>query len=151
MELEQKTTEKTANAGVSVPSAGHRSKANMLLALAAAGEVVTGLALMAAPVIVVRLLMGVEPSGAGIAMSRVAGIALFALGLGCWPVRDAAGSVARALGAMLTYSLLVAIYLFYLGIGGKLVGLLLWPAVAVHAVLTLLLAGAWLKTRQTLR
>ena len=40
---------------------------------------------------------------------------------------------------MLTYSLLVTLYLLYLGIRGEWVGPLLWPAVAVHAVLTMLL------------
>ena len=28
----------------------------------------------------------------------------------------------------------------YLGLGGELVGVLLWPAIAIHAVLTLLFA-----------
>jgi hypothetical protein len=40
---------------------------------------------------------------------------------------------------MLIYNTLVTIYLAYLGIGGELVGILLWPAVALHAVLTGLL------------
>jgi hypothetical protein len=44
---------------------------------------------------------------------------------------------------MATYSLFVTLYLLYLGIRGDWVGPLLWPAVALHAVLTLLLARAW--------
>ena len=43
---------------------------------------------------------------------------------------------------MLTYKLQVTIYIIYLGIGGELVGSLLWPAVAIHAVLTLPLGSA---------
>jgi hypothetical protein len=34
---------------------------------------------------------------------------------------------------MLIYNILVTPYLFYLGIGGELVGILLWPAAVVHA------------------
>jgi len=47
---------------------------------------------------------------------------------------------------MLSYSLLVKLYLVYLGIGGEWVGKLLWPTVVVHAVVTILLARAWFCT-----
>jgi hypothetical protein len=42
---------------------------------------------------------------------------------------------------MLTYNLLATVYLGYLGIMGKTVGMLLWPAVALHVLLTVLLAA----------
>jgi len=45
----------------------------------------------------------------------------------------------------LTYSTLVTAYLLFLGVRGEWVGPLLWPAVAIHALLTLLLARLWLK------
>ena len=115
----------------------------ILLAVAAAGEAATGLALLAVPLIVVRLLFGAEIAGAGTVMSRIGGISLIALGLACWPGRDA-GSLAPLMG-MLTYSLLAALYLGYLGIVGEWVGILLWPAVGVHAVLSALLAWAWIR------
>ena len=54
---------------------------------------------------------------------------------------------AAALSGMATYGLLVTLYLLYLGIRGEWVGPLLWPAVALHAVLTLLLARSWLSAR----
>ena len=44
---------------------------------------------------------------------------------------------------MLCYGLLAALYLAYLGIHREWVGILLWPAVAVHAILTVLLVRAW--------
>jgi hypothetical protein len=44
---------------------------------------------------------------------------------------------------MLTYNVLATLYLLYLGIRGEWVGILLWPAVVLHAVLILLLARAW--------
>ena len=110
-----------------------------LLAVVGAGEAFTGLALVIYPSLVVPLLFGAEISGAGTVMSRMAGIALIALGIACLP--------GLALLGMLTYSALAMAYLAYVGIGGEWVGPLLWPAVVLHAVLTLLLARAWLKAR----
>ena len=49
---------------------------------------------------------------------------------------------------MLSYNLLVTAYLVYLGLGGALVGILLWPAIAIHAVLTLLFAYVWFNNQQ---
>lgn len=120
-----------------------------VLALAATGEAATGLVLLVYPPIVVRLLFGAEIAGAGVVMSRIAGISLIALGLACWPGSDGGSGPARALQGMLCYSLLAALFLVYLGIGGEWVGGLLWPAVALHVILTFLLAGAWLKDQQT--
>jgi hypothetical protein len=107
-----------------------------LLAVAAAGEGVTGLVLAIDPPLVGRLLLGAEPFGAGLAMSRVAGIALLALGLACWPARDAIASRPPALRAMSTYTVLATLYLLSLGVRGEWVGRLLWPAVVLHAALT---------------
>ncbi len=106
-------------------------------------EAATGLALMAVPSVVVRLLLGGEISGASIPLGRVAGFGLLSLGMACWPGRDPAGNTAPALRAMLTYNSLATLYLLCLGIGGEWVGPLLWPAVALHGILSLLLARQW--------
>jgi hypothetical protein len=108
-----------------------------LLALATVVEAVTGLALIVAPLLVGRLLLGAESTGVAIPVSRVLGITLIALGVACWP--------GPALLGMLTYGALVTAYLLYLALGGEWVGFLMWPAVVLHAVLTLLLARAWFK------
>jgi hypothetical protein len=118
---------------------------NKLLAFAAVSEAGTGVALVILPSLVGWLLLGAELTGVSVPVARVAGIALIALGLACWPGSDAASSLSRALRAMLCYSLLATLYLAYLGIRGEWVGLLLWPAVAVHAMLTILLVRAWIK------
>jgi hypothetical protein len=114
-----------------------------LLGVAAAIEAATGVALMIYPPLVTRLLLGEGVSGAGVALGRVAGFALLSLGLACWPEVKSASANTPALRALLTYNLLATIYLAYLGIGGQWIGSLLWPAVAIHAVLTFLLARAW--------
>jgi hypothetical protein len=120
---------------------------NRLLALAAAIEAGTGVALIVDPPLVTQLLLGAEVSGAAIAVARVGGVGLLSLGLACWPGIDA-GDVARPRRALLTFNVLVTLYLLFLGIRGEWVGLFFWPAAALHAVLTVLLARAWLEARK---
>ena len=119
-----------------------------LLAFAAVVEVGTGLVLMIDPAIVVTLLLGAEVSGVGTLLGRCFGIALLALGLACWPSRQRAESGAPAFRAMLTYNVLIALYLAYLGTVGHLGGVLLWPGVALHAVVALLLVWTWRNERR---
>jgi hypothetical protein len=115
---------------------------NRLLKLTAVLELLTGLALLILPSLVVRLLFGAELTGVAIPIGRVTGIALVGLGVACWPSWT-------ALCGMLTYGALVTVYLTYLGIRSEWVGPLLWPAVLLHAVLTLLLSSAWFKSQKT--
>jgi hypothetical protein len=112
-----------------------------ILPLAAVAELATGLALLIVPSLVGWLLVGWELSGSTVQLARVAGIALIALGIACWPS-------ATALCGMLTYSGLATAYLGWLGIRGEWGGLLLWPAVVLHAVLTALLARAWFQSQK---
>jgi hypothetical protein len=102
-----------------------------VLIFAAVGEAATGLALLIVPSLVGLLLLGEELTGIAIPVGRVAGIALIALGVSCWSASPLVG--------MLTYSSAVTAYLAYLGFAGGLAGVLLWPAVALHLVLSLLL------------
>jgi hypothetical protein len=101
------------------------------LALAAVGEIATGLALLVVPSLVGQLLLGEQLAGVAIPVARVAGIALIGLGIACWPGTPLMG--------MLIYSAAVALYLAFVGFAGGAGGLLLWPAVALHVALTALL------------
>ena len=112
-----------------------------LLGFAAIAEAATGLALFLTPSLVSRLLLGTELAGVSIVIARSFGIALIGLGIACWPG-------CRAIAGMLTYSGLVTLYLGYIAVGGAWVGPLLWPAVVLHAVLTLLLLWSRLNTRE---
>ena len=56
---------------------------NQLLAIAAIVEAATGLALIASPPIVTRLLLGADVSGLANALGRVGVFALMSLGLAC--------------------------------------------------------------------
>ena len=104
------------------------------LVFAAIGETLTGVALLVFPAWIGRLLFGVELIDVAAIAARVAGIALIALGIACWPGMQLIG--------MLTYSAGVALYLGWVGLAGGSAGILLWPAVVLHAVLTVLLMRA---------
>ena len=103
-----------------------------VLIFAAIAEGLTGIALLVAPEFVIRVLSGTDAAGLTSSVGRVTGIALIGLGVATSPGPASIG--------MLTYTVLVALYLAYMGIRGGWGGPLLWPAIAVHAVLALLLA-----------
>jgi hypothetical protein len=105
-----------------------------ILITAAVGEVATGLALLVVPSLVGQLLLGEALTGNAMPFARVAGIALIALGIACWPGTPLIG--------MLTYSTAVTLYLAYVGFAGGVIGILLWPAVGLHVILTALLTWA---------
>jgi hypothetical protein len=116
------------------------------LLLAAAGlELALGLILMIDPGIVTQLLLGEDLPGVGIALGRVAGFGFVAFGLACLPPRNVTSAAPRPLQALLTYNVLVTLYLVWLGIGGSMAGVLLWPVAATHAILTFLLARAYIQ------
>jgi hypothetical protein len=110
------------------------------LTLTAIIEAATGLALIAVPAIVVRLLLGAEISGASVPLGRVAGAALLALGVACWLACDDSQShTARGLVvAMLMYNIPATAILAFAGIALGLHGVALWPAVVLHAAM-----GVW--------
>jgi hypothetical protein len=105
-----------------------------VLVFAAVGEAATGAALLIVPSLVGQLLFGVELTGIAMTVARVAGSALIALGVACWPGTPLVG--------MLTYSASVTLYLAYVGFAGGLTGILLWPAVILHVILAILLGRA---------
>jgi hypothetical protein len=111
-----------------------------VLVFAAVSEAATGLALVLAPSLVGQLLFGTELTGIAVTVARVTGIALIALGV-AWPGPPLAG--------MLAYSAAVTLYLAYVGFVGGLTGMLLWPAVVLHAILTALLIRASTSDKET--
>ncbi len=113
------------------------------LTFAAIGEAATGLALLIVPSFIGQLLLGEQLTGVAVPVSRLAGIALIALGIACWPGPPLVG--------MLSYSVLATLYLAYLGFAGSLTGVLLWPAVVLHVILTVLLTRDLTRMRRELR
>ena len=116
------------------------SSSHGLLKIAAGFEVGTGGLAIASPNLFARLLFGSELSSPGPGVARLGGFALLALAVACWPARGAAEG--PPLRAMLLFSVLCGAYLIYRGIRGGAMGPLLWPAAALHAVLSILFASA---------
>ena len=118
------------------------SNIKKILTLTSVAEAAAGVLLIFVPSLIVRLLLGAELTGVSIPVARVAGIALISLGVGCFPAN-------ASRSGMLTYGILVTLYLLYLGIRGEWVGLLLWPTVVLHAILTTFLILAFISDRGT--
>jgi len=107
----------------------------LLLSVIGALEAATGLVLLLAPSMLVELLLGAAPgTPAGVTVSRVAGVALLALGVACWLARkDAAGRAAKGLvAAMLLYNVAVVAILVLAWTNLGLFGIAFWPVVLAH-------------------
>jgi len=111
--------------------------------IAAAEAAAAGFVLIVSPLLFGRLIFGAELSEPGQALGRFTGIALLGFVLASWPISATASQLISAVRALAIYNVLAAIYLLYLGINGHLVGILLWPAIALHAILALLVGRAW--------
>ena len=101
-------------------------------------ELGAGLALLAFPSAVVKLLLGSPlDTPAAVALGRLAGAALLTLGLACWLARgDTLGCAARGLVvAMLVYNIGAVVVLGATGVQLPTAGIALWPAVILHAVM----------------
>jgi hypothetical protein len=111
---------------------------NRLLKITAIIEAATGLGLIAVPAMVVRLLLGAEISGASVFLGRVTGVALLALGVACWFASyEVQNRAARGLAsAMLLYNVGVVLILGAAGLRSRPVGIALWPAVILHAAMS---------------
>jgi hypothetical protein len=109
-----------------------------LLIVTALGETAIGLTLLFSPPLVAGLLLAATlDAPAALIVGRIAGAALLSLGGACWLARDDGPSRAgRGLvAAMLLYNCAAVGVLANAGAGVGLVGVLLWPAVALHAAL----------------
>jgi hypothetical protein len=105
-----------------------------LLTVCAVVELATGLALLLTPALFSNLLLGIVGTEETNLFARFFGVALIALGIACWP-RPLSIAAVRS---MLFYNGVIALYLAYVGVFVSS-GLLLWPAVVFHAVMTALL------------
>jgi hypothetical protein len=113
--------------------------ARTLLIVTAALETPLGLMLLVSPRLVVRLLLGVSlDAPAALIVCRIAGAALLSLGAACWLAREDRPGLAPARGliaAILLYNCAAVAVLAHAGAVVGLVGVLLWPAVALHTAL----------------
>jgi hypothetical protein len=103
----------------------------------AAVELLAGLALLLVPSMALAVLLGTsQPAIEAVAISRLAGVALLAIAVMCgWGTSDAPSR--GLLIGLLVYNVGACVVLAYIGAGLGLSGPLLWPAVLLHAALTM--------------
>jgi hypothetical protein len=112
----------------------------LFLLITALVEAATGLCLLFLPGIVFAILLGLDHASIdAIFVGRLAGAALFAIGIASWIARADIRSPAQLglLTGILIYDAAASTLLAYAGAVLKMAGLLLWPAVAIHAILAL--------------
>jgi len=97
-------------------------------------EIAVGVCLLAVPELPCVLLFAAKPEGIDMPLARFAGVALFALGIACLPTTGA-GSHRRAVLGLFAFNLGVAILLAWVAVATPMRGLLLWPAVILHAAI----------------
>jgi len=101
-------------------------------------ETPLGLMLLLSPPLVASLLLGVSlDAPAAFIVGRIAGAALLSLAGACWLAREDRPSRAGPglVAVMLLYNCAAGAVLANAALGVKLVGVLMWPAVALHAIL----------------
>jgi hypothetical protein len=109
-----------------------------LLVLTAVVEGATGLCLLVLPALPFALLLGWQQAELDANfIGRIAGASLLALGIASWMARNDAWTPAQRglLTGILVYNAATAILLACAGAVLKMSGVLLWPAVALHAIL----------------
>jgi hypothetical protein len=112
--------------------------AGKLLIVTALVEAPIGVMLLFSPPLVAGLLLGVSlDAPAALIVGRIAGAALLSLSVASWLARDDGQSLAlRGLVvAMLLYNCAAVAVLAHAGLVVGLVGVLMWPAVALHAAI----------------
>lgn len=110
---------------------------NRLLIATAAMEASADVALMSAPATAARLLLGAAIDAPGLVVARVAGAALFTIGILCWVAsNERSGLAARGLLlALLFYNVAVLVAFAHANLTLQLTGIGLWPVVTLHAAL----------------
>jgi hypothetical protein len=101
-------------------------------------ELGVGAALMCFPSMMLPLLLGPGlDTPAAVTLGRLVGVSLFTLGVACWLAHyDVQSRAARGLvNAMVVYNLGAVVFLGVAGVRSQPVGVALWPAVVLHAVM----------------
>jgi hypothetical protein len=112
--------------------------ARKLMIVTAVVETSIGLTLLLSPSLVAGLLLGASlDAAAALVVGRMTGAALVSLGGACWLARNDGPSCAvrGLLAAMLLYNGAAVAVLASAGALDGLVGVLLWPTVALHLAL----------------
>ena len=110
-------------------------------------EIATGVALVAAPSVVLDALIGSSTADASV-VGRVLGGALLALGIG-GGLADQRAPERGIRVAFLVYNASTAAILALAGVAGSADGVLLWPAAALHALIAVGIASSHSDLRES--
>jgi hypothetical protein len=111
-------------------------------------ELATGIALLLNPALVVFLLLRTPTDATAQVVARGLGIALLALAAALRPLHGATAVAAPVVQAALIYNALMALFLASVSIVLHMGGLLVWAAVALHAILAVLRVTTWQRQYQ---
>ena len=106
----------------------------LLFKTSAIVEILTGLALLVAPLFVIELLLGDGLGPVGVAVTRVLGIGLLSVGVAAWESQEQDIRLAPRAGLCI-YNVAVAALLTMLGTTGGIHAPLLWPVVISHGLI----------------
>ena len=103
-------------------------------------EAILGILLIFDPELVLKKLLGIEASSAIETIGRLTGIVYLCFGIACFPISDKAGKYIKdpAVRAMALYNLFAALYLGYLKFAAGYDCELLFPAVILHAAISVI-------------
>jgi hypothetical protein len=116
----------------------HAGNRKLFLSVTAFVEASTGLCLLILPAVLFAILLGLDHATVyAIFVGRLAGAALLAIGVASWMARSDTLTPAQRglLTGILIYDAAASILLAFAGAVLKMIGVLLWPAVALHAIL----------------
>ena len=116
----------------------HAGNRKLFLVITALVEAATGLCLLFLPAVLFAVLLGLDHATVdAIFVGRLAGAALLAIGIASWMARIDTRTPAQLglLTGILIYNVAASMLLAFAGAVLKMIGVLLWPAVAVHAIL----------------
>ena len=97
-------------------------------------EILTGLALLLAPLLVIGLLLGEGIGSTGIAVARVLGVGLVSVGIAGYELKGLDARLAPRAGLCI-YNVGATVVFAIYGSLSLSSGILLWPAVVLHGLL----------------
>ena len=108
--------------------------ARLLFKASAIIEVLTGLAFLVAPTLIIGLLLGDGLGATGVAVARVLGIGLLSVGVAAWESPQQHSRLAPRAGLCI-YNIGIAVLLAILGTTGGMHAPLLWPVAGLHGMI----------------
>ena len=124
----------------------------LFLSVTALVEAVAGLCLLILPAVVFAVLLGSDHATVDATfVGRLAGAALLAISIASWMARPDTRTPAQIglLTGILVYNAAATLLLVYAGAVLKMMGVLLWPAVVIHAILSVWCFGCLRSERQS--